>query len=373
MNLRLLSPAELLAVPPEPHWLWKPFLPEGILAMLAAYMKLGKSTFAYALAVAVAQGRPFLGQPTQQAGVVILAVEEHIRDIGRRLQRFGMQSGDPIRIHGSALTNSEQTLSELSDLVRGPGIDGHRIKLLIVDTLSRFWTISDENKNAEVVGQVSPLLDLAHETGVVVLLVHHERKGGGEDGRGIRGASALLGLVDQALTLKRPPGPAGPQRVLEAVGRYAEYTPATTTFKLDGDTFTLVGTSEMPGRQVAEAAVWAALSDTPQTVPSLSTAASQSGKATKRALRHLGSQVVKEGTGVKGDPYTYRRAPVDSIPANSPPIGEETNSAEDLTRRAAAAESAAGNGYAPAAAGARPRRFCPDFASIPDWAPGERP
>jgi hypothetical protein len=36
--------------------------------------------------------------------------------------------------------------------------------------------------------------------------------------------------------------------------------------------------------------------------------------------------VLEEGKGVKGDPRTYRRAVADSIPFQSPPLGEEPNS-----------------------------------------------
>jgi hypothetical protein len=44
------------------RWIWHRMLPSGGLCLLAAYMKVGKSTLAYALGAAVAQGKPFLGQ-----------------------------------------------------------------------------------------------------------------------------------------------------------------------------------------------------------------------------------------------------------------------------------------------------------------------
>ncbi|MBI4589993.1 MAG: bifunctional DNA primase/polymerase, partial [Candidatus Rokubacteria bacterium] len=60
-NFRPLTAADLLAHESEPIiWVWEPYLPEGGLALLAAFMKVGKSTFVYALAVTVAQGQPFL-------------------------------------------------------------------------------------------------------------------------------------------------------------------------------------------------------------------------------------------------------------------------------------------------------------------------
>lgn len=46
-NFRPKTAAEILRADPEPIvWVWEPFLPEGALALLAAFMKVGKSTFA---------------------------------------------------------------------------------------------------------------------------------------------------------------------------------------------------------------------------------------------------------------------------------------------------------------------------------------
>ncbi|MBI4240238.1 MAG: AAA family ATPase, partial [Candidatus Rokubacteria bacterium] len=234
-NFRPVSAAELLAREPEAvAWVWEPFLPEGGLALLAAFMKVGKSTFAYALAVAVAQGRPFLGYPTRQGGVLILAVEEHPRDVKLRLQRFGMRPEDPIYVHAAPLESTRVTLHTLREFVLERGVS-----LVLLDTLGRFWRVTDENANAEVVRQVSPLLDLARETGAAVLLIHHERKSGGEDGRGIRGGSALFGLVDQALLLDRGQGGAEPRRVLRTLGRYDE-TPRELILELDEDEYRLL-------------------------------------------------------------------------------------------------------------------------------------
>lgn len=91
-NFRPLPVADLLSLEPKPvRWVWEPFLPEGGLALLVAFMKVGKTTFAYALAAAVAQGRPFLGFPTKRGGVLLLALEEHPRDVRLRLKRFGIR------------------------------------------------------------------------------------------------------------------------------------------------------------------------------------------------------------------------------------------------------------------------------------------
>lgn len=229
-GLRPISAAELLAEELPPLvWVWEPFLPEGGLVVCAAFMKVGKSTLTCALAVAVAQGRPFLGYPTKQRGVLILALEEHARDVQRRLQAFGLRPEDPLWVQRDPVRLASQTLGELEEFV-----DARGIGLVIIDTLGRFWTVLDENDNAGIERALGPVLDLARRTGACVLLVHHERKGADEQGatgETIRGGSALLGLVDQALLLRR--GAPSDERVLVTVGRYAE-TPRRLRLRFDG-------------------------------------------------------------------------------------------------------------------------------------------
>lgn len=317
-NFHPLLAAALLSQEPEPiRWIWEPFLPEGGLALLVAFMKVGKSTFASALSVAVAQGRPFLGFPTIRGGVLLLALEEHPRDVRRRLTRFGVGPEDPLYVHEGVLTYAPATFEAFRDF-----IGEHGITLVILDTLSMFWPVTDENANAEVLRSVKPLLTLARDTGASVVLIHHERKAGGEDGRSIRGGSALFGLVDQALLLDRRQGSKGTERVLRALGRYTE-TPRELILELVGDEYRKVGTAEELGLEASKTRIWAALNETPQDVARLAREAGLSEKATKRALTALGQRVMREGKGVRGSPHAYRQAGPNSIPSQPHSSGAE--------------------------------------------------
>ena len=60
----------------KPNFLIEDFLPEGYLCILAGDPKHGKSWLATAMAHAIATGTPFAGQPTKQAKVLWLALEE---------------------------------------------------------------------------------------------------------------------------------------------------------------------------------------------------------------------------------------------------------------------------------------------------------
>ena len=64
-GFNLVSAIELLAVSePETRWIWDGVLPEGGMSLIVGKPKAGKSTFAFALSLAVAEGQDFLNRHT---------------------------------------------------------------------------------------------------------------------------------------------------------------------------------------------------------------------------------------------------------------------------------------------------------------------
>jgi hypothetical protein len=310
--------SKFLAGPTPPLvWAWEPYLPVGSLALLTAYAKVGKSTFAYPLALAIARGKPFLGTPTSQGPVLILAVEEHARDTRRRLESFGATADDPISIHSGPLDPAG--FESIRKFVKDEGV-----RLVLLDTLSRYWRIRDENDNAEIERLVGPFVDLAHETDAAVVLIHHHRKSGGTDGHAIRGGGGLLALVDQALSLeKRADGAGNPhQRVLRAIGRYDD-SPAELIIELEGDEYRAVGTPGHVASEAQQALVLGVLTDVPQTVAALMAATKLSRSQMDRVLKSLGARVARQGEGTRNDSYRYCRPFSAGEPAETPPAGPQ--------------------------------------------------
>jgi len=178
----------------------------------------------------------------------------------------------------------------------------------------------------EVLRAVSPLLDLAHDDslGVAIGLIVHERKSGGEDGRGIRGGSSLFGLVDQAIILDRRPGEVSNKRLLKTLGRY-EDSPKEIIIELVGDDYSVLGTPEQEGFTQAVSKVRDALAAKPgKTIEPMDvkTLAAETGltqKMVRRALESMGEEIKESGAGVKNDPHTY------SLLSQYSPTGKETN------------------------------------------------
>src|SRR5262249_56304824 len=180
------------------RWVGEDCIGEGSLTLLSAYAKVGKSTVLAPLIIACVDGLRFLGREAGEASVLCLAVEEHPRYVRLRLEKFGLTPEDPLHIHSGRLLPEE--FPRVAEYVRQEGN-----KLVVLDTLAGYWDLDDANDNAKVLRAGSPWLDLAR-TAAAVLLVHHDRKSGGEGGKGVRGGSALFGAVGQPIPLERRPG-----------------------------------------------------------------------------------------------------------------------------------------------------------------------
>jgi hypothetical protein len=64
---------------------------------------------------------------------LILALEEHPRDVIRRLIRFGIKPEDPIFVHAASLKNVPSVIEAIRSFIETNGIS-----LIIIDSLSRF-------------------------------------------------------------------------------------------------------------------------------------------------------------------------------------------------------------------------------------------
>jgi KaiC/GvpD/RAD55 family RecA-like ATPase len=296
-------------VPEAPDWLVHGLLPRGTLALLAAYPKVGKSTLVGQLTVAVAQGRPFLGRPTQAGGVLVIVAEEMKDDVMRRLRHFGMEEHkDQIYLWTEGVEDTDADRKKLQNFIQ----DQH-IALVIVDTFASYLLIPDEIDNSAVTRRLKPYVDMAHTTGATILFVHHERKNGeeGDDSaRAIRGGGAILGMADLAFQLQRLSG-GGSRRRLRIVGRYQEI-PRSLTLDYVDDEYVSRGTPEEAGRTAQRDTVLAILPNVGLglTVKEVATMTQSKEKAVRTALEDAFScrSARRSGAGRRGDPFRYSRA-----------------------------------------------------------------
>jgi hypothetical protein len=294
--------SDLLNEVQEPtEWVLEDFLPVGSLALLAGKPKEGKTTLAYELAAKVAQGQSFLGRTTQKGGVLIVAVEEHRRDVKARLANLGAEGIENLYVHVGPLKPTPTFFAMLTTFIQD-----HEIRLVIVDTLAAFWSVQNENDASEMTKAVKPLLQLARESDACVLLIHHARKSEGSHGDEIRGSGALFGLVDIAVVMKRHS--VETQRLLQAQSRFPE-TPSELVVELREHGYVALGDPAAVGKADKLKRLHAALTETPEEIESLAKKAGLSKRDATRLLdlQWRAGEAIREGKGKKSDPYRFAR------------------------------------------------------------------
>jgi putative DNA primase/helicase len=316
-NFAPIRACDLLAETPEPiEYILDEYLAVGSLVLIAGKPKEGKTTLTYEAAVNIAQGRSFLGRATRQCGVLILAVEEHRRDVRTRLHNQGAASLENLYLCIGPLSPNPTFFANVQRFVQS-----HGVKLIVIDTLAAFWHVENENDASEMTRAVKPLLQLARESGACVLLIHHARKSDGSHGDEIRGSGALFGLVDVALVMKRHA--VENQRLLQAQSRYPE-TPSELVLELRDTGYVALGDPASVGKAAKLEKLISALSESWEEAEPITTRAGLSKRDGYRLLGFLVDQgkALRDGEGKKGHPFLFRR---NSIHATPQFLRHETN------------------------------------------------
>jgi len=298
--------SDLLEEPAEDiTFIWDNTLIAGGLSILAAKPKVGKSTLARNLAVAVAKGEPsFLGRAITASGpIVYLALEEKRSEVKKHFERMGATSKLPIFVHtGSA---PDKAVDELRKAVTE-----NKAIMAIVDPLQRLVRISDLNDYSQVSLELEPLMQIARDTGCHVLLIHHATKGiNRESGDSILGSTAIFGSVDCALIMKRGES----YRTIESIQRYGEDLPRTVLAFDVGTGLTDSGGS-LEDVEIAECGktILELIGDAQEMVEKeiKEGITDHKGGIVSKSLRLLcqEKELQRQGSGKKGDPYRYIKA-----------------------------------------------------------------
>ncbi len=208
---RTISAAELVSKEFEPpRWAVPDILPAG-LSILAAKPKIGKSWLAYGVCVAVATGGVALGtKPVEKGEALYLALEDNERRLKKRLKTLlgGDTAPDGLHIATEWPTIGEGGVEELDAWL----CDYPAARVVVIDTLKKFRLRSGGNRNLYDVDyeSVEPLVPVAAEHNVAILLVHHSNKqvDPADPFDVISGSTGLTGGVDSALVLSRERGAA---------------------------------------------------------------------------------------------------------------------------------------------------------------------
>lgn len=209
MNTLPYLPAHRLALRAEAQrWLIEGLWADEAVGIIGGEPKCCKSFLALDMAVAVATGKPCLRTfPVQRPGrVVLFAAEDALHVVRQRLDgicraaEVSLSETDIQVITAPSMRlDVEQDRKALCET-----IDELRPRLLILDPFVRLHRV-DENVSGEVAPLLAYLRELQRRFRVAVALVHHARKGAGNEraGQALRGSSEFHAWGDSNLYLRR--------------------------------------------------------------------------------------------------------------------------------------------------------------------------
>ncbi len=201
------------------RWLWRGFLPSGMLTIMGGAPGCGKTTIALSLAATVTRGGawPDDSRCTALGDVIVWSGEDPKSVIAARLAAAG---ADLTRVHfidgvsdGESFDPSRDVELLVAAMERLPAA-----RLLILDPIVSA-VAGDSHKGAEVRRALQPLVDLAHRLGCAVLGITHFSKGtaGRDPVERVTGSiafAALARLVLVAAKVKAETEDDEPKRVL---------------------------------------------------------------------------------------------------------------------------------------------------------------
>jgi len=290
MELADETPEELPAV-------WGGYLYRGTVAELSGKIKNGKTTFTLALAEAVITGEPFLDMPTAQ-GPALYLTEQNRPSFMAALERAKL--GGCRDLH---LLFRHECRGEWPTIAAGARRRALETQsgLVIVDTLHEWAGLGrdDENDAGAALAAMRPLHEIA-AAGPAVLVLRHERKGGGEIGENARGSSAFGGSADVLMVLRRmnTAGHAN-RRELLALSRF-DSVPPKLVIEFEDGRYGALGDGDELERSEARRRVVEHLPTIPEEAATFDAIREYCGDSTTRTTLHRAlSELVKEGTVIR--------------------------------------------------------------------------
>lgn len=205
---------------PRRQWIYGRDHIRGFVSVTASAGGIGKTSMTMVECLAVATGRDLLGDRVHdQCNVWLVNLEDDMSEMRLRLAaamkhyhvhhddidgRFYMDAEDTIDLIMAAegrdgVTMNDALLNHMIDKVRD-----NQIGLMVLDPFVSSHMVN-ENSNSSIQHVVAMFRRLARETGCGVHIVHHVRKGGGEDATvdSVRGAGSLIGAARSARVINR--------------------------------------------------------------------------------------------------------------------------------------------------------------------------
>lgn len=219
---------------PENRWIIEQLVPEEGIVILSGASGSFKTWLIMDMALAVAEGRDFLGMfKTEQSKVLIIDEENGKRLYNERFKKITTLTEAPIYLSsmGKFMVNGDDVKSVVEFCKR------ERIRLVIIDSMARVNT-GDENSSKDTTKFFALLRDFTGNS-ISVILIHHNRKPGMtsyDASVDMRGSSDIRAAIDVQLAVRRS-GTSETVELRQPKCRYnREMSPIKLEFKKNKDT-----------------------------------------------------------------------------------------------------------------------------------------
>jgi RecA-family ATPase len=205
----------------EPRrWIYAHHYLRSFVSVLASAGGIGKTSLQIVEALAIVTGRPLLGEEVKErTNVWLVNLEDPLEEIQRRvlaaMRHYGIK---PAEVEGRLFVNAGRDFSLKFGIQTREGvlpntklveylcakIPEKQIGCVFIDPFVGAHSIN-ENDNMAVNAIVAEIRRVADETKCAIGLVHHIRKGNGEDASidSVRGAGSLIGAARAARVVNR--------------------------------------------------------------------------------------------------------------------------------------------------------------------------
>ena len=200
-KFHFLSFDAVINMPPV-KWAVEGIFPEKSFGVIYGEPGKGKTFAALDIGLCVAAGMAWHDRKVSPGSVLYIA-GEGMGGLGKRLKAWQQHYAPHMPappFHTLAASVNMRDQADIAAIIAGIDAMQQPFRMIFIDTVARALLGGDENSATDI-GQLIASCDIIKEhTGACVIGIHHSGK---DEGRGMRGSSALLGAVDTCIRVKQ--------------------------------------------------------------------------------------------------------------------------------------------------------------------------
>ena len=224
-TLRCYSERELRALPERPYIL-DPILKPGHYCLIYGGTGVAKTWFTLAMALGISRGESFIdywGYEGKARKVLYVAGEMEPEMFGERLQKLAsLESKNFLLVRENLNLVDSADQERLLDTIAERGS-----QVVILDNLT---TLAERGAYENGFGKLLALINRLKESGIAVVLVHHENKAGE-----FKGTTKIKDVAEMSLHLVKAPGKSGINLYVNADKVRGKADKSTVAFKVHFD------------------------------------------------------------------------------------------------------------------------------------------